>query len=63
MKLTTEWQKGSRSNTNGACVEARLNGDNIEVRDSKDPAGPTLMFTRTEWTAFVDSVADGELRV
>ncbi|MER7417981.1 DUF397 domain-containing protein [Micromonospora peucetia] len=37
-------------------------GDNlpgvVAVRDSKDPAGPTLAFAPAAWRAFVDSVAE-----
>jgi uncharacterized protein DUF397 len=32
------------------------------MRDSKNPAGPTLLFTASEYDAFVGSIADGELR-
>jgi len=30
------------------------------VRDSKDPDGPKLVFTRAEWVAFLGGVKDGE---
>jgi hypothetical protein len=30
------------------------------MRDSKDPAGPVLTFTRTEWRAFVGGIQTGE---
>jgi len=32
----------------------------IGVRDSKDPSGPVLVFTRSEWQAFVAGVKTGE---
>jgi hypothetical protein len=45
----------------GECVEiAELSGDQIGVRDSKDPDGPVLTFTRGEFRAFVRGVADKE---
>lgn len=47
------WIKSSRSGNNGQCVEVRHRDDAIDVRDSKDPDGPTLTFTGTEWTAFL----------
>jgi hypothetical protein len=31
------------------------------VRDSKDPAGPKLIFTLAEWRAFVAGVLPGEV--
>jgi hypothetical protein len=33
----------------------------VAVRDSKNPAGPKLIFTRQAWAAFLDSVKDGAL--
>ncbi|WP_308805675.1 DUF397 domain-containing protein [Acrocarpospora corrugata] len=54
------WKKSSAS-SNGNCVEvARLNGGNVAVRDSKDQAGPTLIFTPSEWVAFVQGVKGSE---
>lgn len=57
-----QWRKSSRSGSNGgACVEvADLTNGHRAVRDSKDPDGPTLIFTPAEWTAFVAGVRDGE---
>ena len=31
------------------------------MRDSKDPGGPKLTFSRDEWRAFTTSVKRGEL--
>ncbi|WP_326821170.1 DUF397 domain-containing protein [Streptosporangium sp. NBC_01756] len=31
---------------------ARLSGGRVGVRDSKDQAGPALVFTPGEWAAF-----------
>jgi hypothetical protein len=57
-----QWRKSSYSNDEGACVEvAFLEGGRVGVRDSKDRgAGPALVFTATEWAAFVRGVTDGE---
>jgi hypothetical protein len=41
-------------------VQTRLDGDEVRVRDSKDPDGPVLKFTGPEWDAFVAGVKDGE---
>jgi hypothetical protein len=54
------WQKSTRSNGSGDCVEVAGIGDGIEVRDSKDPHGPVLRFTRAEWAAFIGGTHDGE---
>lgn len=32
----------------------------VAVRDSKDPGGPKLLFTREEWKAFVGGLKAGE---
>ena len=55
------WMKSSWSYSNGNCVEvAQLPGGQVGVRDSKDPDGPVLRFTRGEWSAFVAGVRAGE---
>ncbi|MGH3343483.1 MAG: DUF397 domain-containing protein [Carbonactinosporaceae bacterium] len=55
------WRKSRRSNADRACVEvAFLDGGAVAVRDSKDPTGPKLVFTRNEWDAFTGGVVDGE---
>ncbi|GAA3632136.1 DUF397 domain-containing protein [Kineosporia mesophila] len=57
------WIKSSRSGVNGNCVEVAFLGEGrVALRDSKDPEGPVLRFTRGEWSAFVDGVSEGELR-
>ncbi|WP_374191407.1 DUF397 domain-containing protein [Planomonospora sp. ID82291] len=66
------WRKSSLS-TGGDCVEvAVVPGDpalaahkaDVDelylVRDSKDPHGPALAFTPSEWDAFVGGVKAGE---
>jgi hypothetical protein len=58
------WWKSSKSANNGACVEvAILPEGGITVRDSKNATGPTLVFTPTEWDAFIGGVKDGEFDV
>jgi hypothetical protein len=56
-----QWRKSTRSSGDAACVEvADLDGGARAVRDSKDPAGPALMFTAAEWAAFTAGVRVGE---
>jgi len=59
---TAAWRKSSFSGAaNQNCVEvAQIAPGVLAVRDSKDPAGPILRFTRAEWSAFVRGVQAGE---
>lgn len=55
------WLKSSRSGVaRDNSVEVAFVGDAIAVRDSRDPDGPTLIFTSAEWDAFVGGAKDGE---
>lgn len=42
------------------CVEVAVSDDHIAVRDSKDPNGPILRFTRGEMLAFLQGAKAGE---
>ena len=52
------WLK-SKQSADGACVEVAFTGGGVLVRDSKDPSGPALSFTRPEWAAFLAGARDG----
>lgn len=55
------WTKASASYANGDCVEvASLPEGRIGIRDSKDPRGPVLQFSASEWRAFLNGAASHE---
>jgi hypothetical protein len=55
------WRKSQASNPSGCCVEvATLPDGAIAVRNSRDPAGPALVYTRAEVGAFMTGVKNGE---
>ena len=54
------WRKSTYSGTNGGqCVEVASVAGAVVVRDSKNLAGPELVFTRQAWAAFVEGVKGG----
>jgi len=59
--MSAVWVKSSLSFSNGNCVEvASLPGDEIGVRNSRDPEGPVLKFTHGAWGAFLGAARLGE---
>jgi hypothetical protein len=53
------WRKSTAS-AQGNCVEVADAAESVFVRNSTDPMGPTLRFTRPEWEAFLIGVRDGQ---
>lgn len=43
----------------GAVEVAHLSSGSVGVRDSKNPAGPALVFAPGEWDAFTSRLAGG----
>jgi hypothetical protein len=54
------WLKARASTQGGSCVEMRRHGDRVEVRDSKEPAGPVLRFAPAEFVAWLAGATTGE---
>ncbi|AYF75181.1 DUF397 domain-containing protein [Nocardia yunnanensis] len=58
--MRARWFKSSYSQGGSDCVEvAFLDGGRVGVRDSKDPAGPALVFTAGEWDVFAAGLGRG----
>lgn len=57
------WRKSSYSTGGNAnCVEtAAAAGDQIAVRDSKNPSGPALIFPATSFFVFTHALRKGGL--
>ncbi|NKY57644.1 DUF397 domain-containing protein [Nocardia flavorosea] len=56
------WFKSSRSASGNDCVEvAHLRSGMVGVRDSKNPAGPALVFDPGAWDAFTAVISDDNL--
>jgi hypothetical protein len=57
------WRKSSYSNNGGECVEvAPASSGAVVIRDSKNPTGPTLKLTATEWRTFLRAVKSGRVK-
>ncbi|WP_067565310.1 DUF397 domain-containing protein [Nocardia acidivorans] len=50
------WFKSTHSQPTQDCVEiAHLSAGAVGVRDSKNPAGPALVFSADQWDSFLAS--------
>ena len=56
MNLT--WVKSRRCDSN-ACVEVARNGDQVYLRDSKDPTGPVLKHSGLQWRDLLQDIKTG----
>ncbi len=59
------WIRSSYSGpTGGNCVEvAFLAEGEVAMRNSRHPDGPALVFTKSEWAAFLGGARDGEFGI
>lgn len=54
------WLKAQCSTGTGQCVEIASTAGKIAIRDSKDPDGPILVYTSSEFSAFLEGARNGE---
>ncbi|MEU4893092.1 DUF397 domain-containing protein [Streptomyces sp. NPDC044780] len=55
------WHKPWSGGNGGNCVEAmRLDDGRVAIRQSTDPDGPALIYTRNEIVAFIQGAKAGE---
>jgi hypothetical protein len=58
-----EYRKSSYSDFDNECVEIAINiPTTVAIRDSKNPAGPSLQVTPTTWSTFRTSLLKDEPR-
>ncbi|MEV5839645.1 DUF397 domain-containing protein [Nocardia sp. NPDC052112] len=56
-----KWFKNSHSGAPSNCVGVAFLPNNlVGVRDSKNPSGPTPVFTPAEWSAFTTATTRGD---
>lgn len=61
IEVGAAWRKSSYSDGGeDNCIEVGDDlPDTIPVRDSKNPAGPILLFPAAAWSTFIDTVKSG----
>jgi len=60
VEVAAELRKAQAGGGNGACAETASCRCGVRVRDSKDPDGPRLTFSRAEWAGFTAAIKAGE---
>ncbi|MFG1879725.1 DUF397 domain-containing protein [Sphaerisporangium sp. NPDC049003] len=53
------WRVARDCNTSN-CVAIAVTDGMVAVRDSKDPCSPVLLYTESEWQAFINGAKNGE---
>jgi hypothetical protein len=54
------WRKSKYSANDVQCVEFAEDQEGCAVRDSKDPTGPVLTCSPTQWIAFTAAISRGQ---
>lgn len=58
------WEKSSYSADTAACVEVgTCSRHGVLIRDSKNPDGPVLLFTKEVWATFIAGVKANEFNI
>ncbi|MFC7263975.1 MULTISPECIES: DUF397 domain-containing protein [Streptomyces] len=58
---TEGWEKPWSGTNGGSCVEAkRLPDGSVAFRQSRDPEGPALVYSRDEMIAFLQGAKSGQ---
>jgi hypothetical protein len=50
------WRKSSYSTASSECVEVGFGGEVVAARNSKNSAGPILVFAPAPWSAFLSTI-------
>lgn len=56
-----EWRKSRASAEGTDCLEVRVAGSSVWIRDSRDKTGPVLVVEYWRWREFVECVRGGQL--
>ncbi|GAA2621224.1 hypothetical protein GCM10010411_66390 [Actinomadura fulvescens] len=57
------WRKASRSSATGNdCVEIASTHHGVAIRDSKNPNGPKLTLSRSQWRGIAAHITADELK-
>jgi hypothetical protein len=59
-RANLEWFKARASSAYGQCVQVASATAGVAMRDSKDPDGPVLLYTRAEFKEFLDGALNGD---
>lgn len=56
------WRTSTRCDAN-SCVEVAVLAEIVAIRNSADPDGPVLMFSRDAWRGLLSCIREGEFGV